>query len=110
MDSREFTGYLTRISRPAPMPVAGHDLTLSPVKSVAALWAVAPRELAATIAACHDDAVRDTIGWLEQHAVYTRRGTNGVAWCRRDGADRSPACDPHRSPAAFPSARCRRFC
>ncbi|MDP9092590.1 MAG: relaxase domain-containing protein, partial [Actinomycetota bacterium] len=79
LDAREFTGYLARISRPAPMPVAGYDLTFSPVKSVSALWAIAPRELAATIAACHDETVRDTIGWLEKHAAYTRRGTDGVA-------------------------------
>ncbi len=79
LDAREFTGYLARISRPAPMPVAGYDLTFSPVKSVSALWAIAPRELAASIAGCHDEAVRDTIGWLEKHAAYTRRGTDGVA-------------------------------
>ena len=48
LDAREFTGYLARISRPAPMPVAGYDLTFSPVKSVSALWAIAPRELAAS--------------------------------------------------------------
>lgn len=79
LDAREFTSYLTRVSRPGPVPVAGYDLTFSPVKSVSALWAIAPRELAATIATCHDEAVRDTIGWLEKHAAYTRRGTNGVA-------------------------------
>jgi conjugative relaxase-like TrwC/TraI family protein len=79
LDAREFTGYLTLVSRPAPVPVAGYDLTFSPVKSVSALWAIAPRELAQTIAACHDEAVRDTIGWLEKHAAYTRRGTNGIA-------------------------------
>ncbi|CAN5526672.1 hypothetical protein BH10ACT8_BH10ACT8_07330 [soil metagenome] len=79
LDAREFTGYLARVSRPAPMPVAGYDLTFSPVKSVSALWAIAPRELSATIAACHDEAVRDTIEWLEKHAAYTRRGADGVA-------------------------------
>ncbi len=79
VDAREFTGYLTRASRPAPVPVAGYDLTFSPVKSVSALWAIAPRELAETIAACHDQAVRDTISWAETHAAYTRRGTNGIA-------------------------------
>jgi conjugative relaxase-like TrwC/TraI family protein len=79
LDGREFTGYLTRVSRPALMPVAGYDLTFSPVKSVSTLWAIAPRDLAATIAACHDEAVRDTISWLEKHAAYTRRGTNGIA-------------------------------
>jgi conjugative relaxase-like TrwC/TraI family protein len=79
LNPQEITGYLTRVSRPAPVPVAGYDLTFSPVKSVSALWAIAPGELADKIAACHDEAVRDTIGWLEQHAVYTRRGTNGIA-------------------------------
>jgi conjugative relaxase-like TrwC/TraI family protein len=79
LDAREFTGYLTRVSRPAPVPVAGYDLTFSPVKSVSVLWAIAPRELAETIAACHDEAVHDTIGWLEKHAACTRRGTNGIA-------------------------------
>ena len=79
LDAREFTSYLTRVSRPARVPVAGYDLTFSPVKSVSALWAIAPRELAETIAACHDEAVRDTIGWLEKHSAYTRRGTNGIA-------------------------------
>ncbi len=79
LEAGEFTGYLARISRPAPIPVAGYDLTFSPVKSVSALWAIAPRELAATIAECHDDAVRDTVGWLQEHAAYTRRGTDGVA-------------------------------
>lgn len=38
-----------------------------------------PRSLAESIAACHDAAVRDTIGWLEKHAAYTRRGVDGVA-------------------------------
>jgi len=79
LDAREFTGYLTGVSRPAPVPVAGYDLTFSPVKSVSVLWAIAPRELAETIAACHDEAVRDTIRWVEKHAAYTRRGTNGIA-------------------------------
>ncbi len=40
----------------------------------------------ASIAACHDEAVRDTIGWLEKHAAYTRRGTNGVAQVDTTGA------------------------
>ncbi|MDQ1682100.1 MAG: hypothetical protein QOH99_641, partial [Frankiaceae bacterium] len=79
LDAREFTGYLTRVSRPASVAVAGYDLTFSPVKSVSALWAIAPRELAESIAACHEEAVRDTVGWLEKHAAYTRRGTDGIA-------------------------------
>jgi len=31
------------------------------------------------IAQAHDDAVADTIGWVEKHAAYTRRGAQGIA-------------------------------
>jgi hypothetical protein len=90
LDGREFTGYLTRVSRPAPMPVAGYDLTFSPVKSVSTLRAIAPRDLAATIAACHDEAVRDTISWLPRlEALLTERV--GVRF-----ADRGDAADAQR--------------
>jgi hypothetical protein len=75
LDAREFTAYLTRVSRPAPVPVAGYDLTFSPVKSVSVLWAIAPRELAETIAvprrrgAGHDRLAGEACS-------HTRRGTN----------------------------------
>jgi hypothetical protein len=78
-DARELSGHLARISRQATTAVAGYDLTFSPVKSVSTLWAIAPRELAAVIEQCHHDAVKDTLGWLEDHATYTRRGKHGVA-------------------------------
>jgi len=78
-DARELSGQLARLSRQRTTAVAGYDLTFSPVKSVSTLWAVAPREVAAVIAQAHADAVADTVGWLEDHAAYTRRGRNGVA-------------------------------
>ena len=42
-DARELSGFLARASRQATTAVAGYDLTFSPVKSVSALWALAPR-------------------------------------------------------------------
>jgi conjugative relaxase-like TrwC/TraI family protein len=78
-DGRELSGFLARASRPAPVAVAGYDLTFSPVKSVSALWAIAPRDVSELIAQAHQDAVADTIGWLEKHAAYTRRGAQGIA-------------------------------
>ena len=42
LDDRERSGFLARISRQATTAVAGYDLTFSPVKSVSALWAIAP--------------------------------------------------------------------
>ena len=47
----ELTSAVARWSRPAPAPVGGYDLTFSPVKSVSALWALAPPEVAARIEA-----------------------------------------------------------
>jgi len=58
--------------------VAGFDLTFSPVKSVSTLWAVAPPEVAKAIERAHADAVADAITFLEQHAIFTREGTDGV--------------------------------
>jgi len=42
-DERELSGFIARGSRQATTAVAGYDLTFSPVKSVSALWATAPR-------------------------------------------------------------------
>ncbi|WP_375489903.1 MobF family relaxase [uncultured Jatrophihabitans sp.] len=84
-DDRELSGFLARSSRPAASTVAGYDLTFSPVKSVSALWATAPREVSELIAETHHDAVADTISWLEKHACYTRRGNGGPAQVETTG-------------------------
>ena len=78
LDARELSGHLARISRQATTAVAGYDLTFSPVKSVSVLWAIAPREISDVVEAAHDEAVADTLAWLEDNAAYTRRGANGV--------------------------------
>jgi conjugative relaxase-like TrwC/TraI family protein len=77
-DARELSGYIARASRQATTAVAGYDLTFSPVKSVSALWAIAPREVAEQIEAAHHDAVTDTLRWLETHVAFTRTGRAGV--------------------------------
>lgn len=78
-DDRELTGYIARETRARTTAVAGYDLTFSPVKSVSALWAIAPMDVAEVIEECHDAAVADALKWLETHAAFTRSGTNGVA-------------------------------
>ncbi|MGY1683150.1 MobF family relaxase [Geodermatophilus sp. SYSU D01176] len=77
-DARELSGFLARASRPATRAVAGYDLTFSPVKSVSALWALAPREVAEQVEAAHAAAVADTLAWLGQHACFTRLGAGGA--------------------------------
>ncbi|NQE91156.1 MobF family relaxase [Nocardia terpenica] len=85
LDERELSGWVARISRPASAAVAGFDITFSPVKSVSALWAIAPKHVADRIHAAHLKAVDDALAWLEQHGTYTRLGRNGVRQVEVEG-------------------------
>lgn len=78
-DDRELSGFIARETRARTTAVAGYDLTFSPVKSLSALWAIAPIDVADVVEECHDAAVADALKWLESHATFTRSGTNGVA-------------------------------
>lgn len=77
-DAREIAATIAKNSRPRTTAVAGYDLTFSPVKSVSALWAVADPQTAARIERAHQAAVKDALRFIEEHALYTRTGTNGV--------------------------------
>lgn len=77
-DARELAGLVARLSRPQTTGVAGFDLTFSPVKSVSALWALADPAIAAIIEQAHQKAVADALRYIEDHALYTRLGRNGV--------------------------------
>jgi conjugative relaxase-like TrwC/TraI family protein len=105
-DSRELTDYVTSAARSGAHPVAGYDLTFSPVKSVSALWALAGPEVAAEVAAAHQAAVGDVVRWLERTSVYTRLGHNGtqqvdvlgliaVAFTHRDSRAGDPDLHTH---------------
>lgn len=105
-DAGELTDYLTARTRRGRTSVAGFDLTFSPVKSVSALWALSNPEIADQVAAAHDAAVRDVVGWLEDTAIYARRGHNGprqvdvggllaVAFVHRDSRTGDPDLHTH---------------
>lgn len=85
LDDRELSGFIAKISRPKPAAVAGFDITFSPVKSVSALWAIAPIEVSERVASAHDAAVDDALGWLQSHGIFTRAGRNGVRQLDVDG-------------------------
>jgi hypothetical protein len=72
------SGWVARNSRPQATAVAGFDITFSPVKSVSVLWALAPRAVAENIEAAHHAAVETAMRWLEEHAIFTRLGRNGI--------------------------------
>ena len=64
---------------------AGYDFTFSPVKSFSVLWALAPRDLAKTLEDIHDQAVADTLEYIENNMAFTRMGAQGVAQLDTDG-------------------------
>ncbi|HEX7824710.1 MAG TPA: MobF family relaxase, partial [Mycobacterium sp.] len=84
-DDRELSGFIARNTRARTTAVAGYDLTFSPVKSVSALWAIAPLTVAEQIEAAHDEAVADVLEWLQDHATFTRTGSGGVAQVDTEG-------------------------
>ncbi|MEV0768617.1 MobF family relaxase [Nocardia salmonicida] len=78
LNARELSGWVAKNSRPERTAVAGFDITFSPVKSVSALWALAPPEVATRIEAAHQAAVHDALAWIEDNALYTRLGRGGI--------------------------------
>ncbi|MGH2864208.1 MAG: MobF family relaxase [Solirubrobacteraceae bacterium] len=57
--------------------VAAFDLTFSAPKSVSVLFALAPEKISGELVACHEEAVRAALGYLEDSAVMVRRGHAG---------------------------------
>jgi conjugative relaxase-like TrwC/TraI family protein len=71
-------GQIAKSSRSRAQTVAGFDLTFSPVKSVSSLWAVAEPAVAAPIEEAHQAAVNDALRFIEQQALFTRTGPQGI--------------------------------
>jgi TrwC relaxase len=92
MDARELAGQIAKDSRPRTQTVAGYDLTFSPVKSVSTLWAIADPPVAAVIERAHHAAVKDALAFIEDRALFTRTGPQGVH------RSTSEAWSPLRSP------------
>ncbi|HWX98138.1 MAG TPA: MobF family relaxase [Solirubrobacteraceae bacterium] len=65
--------------------VAALDLTFSAPKSISVLFAVAPEAISGTLAACHEEAVRAALEYLEDTAVSVRRGHGGTRVERAGG-------------------------
>ncbi len=84
-DERELSGWVAKSGRQNTKAVAGFDLTFTPVKSVSALWAVAPRDVSEQIEAAHDAAIAAALEYLEEHACFTRLGNGGVAQVDANG-------------------------
>ena len=78
VDAREIAATIAKHSRPRTNAVAGYDLTFSPVKSVSTLWAIAGQPVAAAIERAHQSAVNDALNYLQDQAILTREGAQGI--------------------------------
>jgi conjugative relaxase-like TrwC/TraI family protein len=58
--------------------VAGFDLTFKAPKSVSILFGVAGEDVARELAAAHEVAVEEALGYLEREACRARRGKDGL--------------------------------
>lgn len=74
----ELGKFITQQMHPASQAVAGFDMVFSPPKSVSYLWGVGGDEVRRAIETAHYEAIESTMEYLEDTAVYTRRGKNGV--------------------------------
>ncbi|MBG0567523.1 MobF family relaxase [Actinoplanes aureus] len=70
---------------PERRPVAGFDVTVSPVKSVSLLWAFGDDIVKQQVMAAHHEGVRATLQHLRRHGAFTRLGTNGLVQVDTDG-------------------------
>jgi conjugative relaxase-like TrwC/TraI family protein len=66
------------VTRKAPAPVAGFDLTFSAPKSVSVAWAVADHATQGRIYAAHQAALEHVISYAEGHVFSSRSGSGGV--------------------------------
>lgn len=77
-DNEELGRFITTQTTAKQQAVAGYDLVFSPAKSVSLLWALGGDEARAAVEAAHNEAIAETLSFLESEATYTRRGRNGV--------------------------------
>jgi hypothetical protein len=75
----------TRLGLAENRTTRGFDLCFKAPKSVSILWAFGDRRTVRAVEKAHDTAVNAAIGWLEQHAAWTRTGHNGIGQRRTDG-------------------------
>ena len=76
----EIARITTGESRRAAGAVAGYDLVFTPVKSLALLWALDPRAgVREAIRMAHEQAMTETLAFIETHAAHTRTGADGIA-------------------------------
>jgi conjugative relaxase-like TrwC/TraI family protein len=79
------TGVDLGLMRRSGTRVGGFDLTFSAPKSVSLLYALGSPVHSTAVRAAHDQAVTEGVAYLERHALFARRGTDGLRRIRTTG-------------------------
>ncbi len=79
-DAEELARYISASTAAKQQAVAAYDLVLrSPEEIGKALFGLGDDDVCRIVMECDEEAVRETIRWIEEHALATRTGINGVA-------------------------------
>jgi conjugative relaxase-like TrwC/TraI family protein len=85
MDGRAPADAARLVDRGGEHRVCGWSLTFSPPKSLSLLWAFGDEQVADAVGSAHDQAVRETLEFLELEAARARRGHGGTILHDVDG-------------------------
>jgi conjugative relaxase-like TrwC/TraI family protein len=85
MDGRSPADAVRLVDRGGEHRVCGWSLTFSTPKSLSLLWAFCDQEVPDAVRSAHDQAVSETIGFLELEAARARRGHGGAILHDVDG-------------------------
>ncbi|OBA50218.1 MobF family relaxase [Kocuria sp. ICS0012] len=74
----ELATFIANNTAPRQQSVAGYDLVFTPTKSISMAWGLGDENLRTGIEAAHEAAIADVVSYLEDNAIYARRGRGGV--------------------------------
>lgn len=77
--NEELMRWIGTQTKPKQQTIAGFDLVFTPTKSVSIAWGLGDETLRKGIETAHEKAIQDVVNYLENNAIYTRRGMNGIA-------------------------------
>lgn len=79
-DAEELARYISANTASKQQAVAGYDLVLRPPEEIGkGLFGEGDEDTCRITMECDEEAVLETIAWIEEHALATRTGINGVA-------------------------------
>ncbi|MGW6459960.1 MobF family relaxase [Streptomyces sp. NPDC055078] len=77
-DAEELSRYISANTSCDRQAVAGYDLVFRN-KYASILWGLCDEETCREVEEAHEQAIADTLEWIEQNALATRTGINGIA-------------------------------